>query len=99
MQELVETVFEYCAEIKNNRTILTAYKHAQGEMVELDSAICAEIQDVAIDEDGILGEAVDVITCMLDIIWQAGYTKKEILETAIRKCDKWKYKYENHCYG
>lgn len=49
-------------------------------------------------EDGILGEAVDVITCALDLIWlnSPNLTNEEIEEiiesTMKQKLEKWKHK-------
>lgn len=85
-----------CKEIVNSRTIRSAFDHAMGEMFELDEALIISENGGDSDEDGVVGEATDVILCMLDIISQySPELNMEQLEEIYfkRKMQKWKDKY------
>lgn len=85
-----------CKTIKNNRTVFSAFKHAESEMVELSEEL--NNYNLGNDQgiDGIVGEATDVILCMLDIISQYNpdLTMKELEEKYFeQKFNKWKQNY------
>lgn len=87
----VDIVRHFSNKIKNGRTYLDATRHAEGELVELYE----EIQKVATGQpegsDGIVGEAIDIIACLLDVIFlkQPDITNDEITAIMLRKCQKW----------
>lgn len=92
---MLRTVLDYCARIKNGRTIPDVYN----AMVEEVNEICDEVDKVLSleepGEDGIIGESVDVILCAIDLIHQANpdISIPEIMKIVIRKCEKWERKY------
>jgi NTP pyrophosphatase (non-canonical NTP hydrolase) len=79
--------------IKNNRTpkdVLMCLTEEVGELAT-EIAIADGFKDREPSEDGIVGEAVDVILAALDIIaiTQPDITEKELDEMARTKCNKW----------
>ncbi len=84
---LVKIVFDYSNRIHNNRTIETIFDHAYSEVKELE----AEIALGDTGEDGIVGEAIDVIQCMLDIIHKhnPACTEEYLENLMLQKCEKW----------
>jgi hypothetical protein len=59
---------EYSRLIKNGRTLRDILNHAKSEMKELGEELDRFEAGVPEGEDGIVGEAIDVITCMFDLI-------------------------------
>jgi hypothetical protein len=90
---IINKVFEFCERIKNNRTLDDIYKHSLGEMDELQTEIEAVKNKSTSGPDGIKGEAIDVILCMLDILYQEGATEEEIEAYMIKKSIKWERVY------
>lgn len=94
---LVTEILATSAQVDNNRTISDILTHAMTELGEL-------AQEVQIAEgksykqegvDGIVGEALDVINCMVDMIYiHYGVLANEEYLTAQnkRKLAKWKEK-------
>lgn len=92
-----EIVKKYSLEIKNNRNIRSILNHLKGEVKELD----VEVEYVNDEnEDGIVGESIDIIACALDMIFihKPDITISEIDEIMIRKCEKWKKNYSETVY-
>lgn len=85
----------YCEEVKNDRTIQSAFNHAGSEMAELQSEILYARDGLAPGDDGIVGEAIDVIACMIDIIYQndPNVCMDDLNSLMAKKCRKWKDKY------
>jgi hypothetical protein len=90
-KDLVALVREYAHNIKNGRTIENVHTYLCDEVTELG----IEVYTDEPGEDGIAGEAIDVILCALDLIFLAApeMTDIEILEYANKKCQKWSWKY------
>lgn len=94
---LVSEILETSRQIDNGRTIQDVLTHAMTELGEL-------AQEVQIAEgksykqqgaDGVVGEALDVINCMIDIIYvHYGVLADEHYMAALnsRKLAKWKEK-------
>lgn len=88
---LIHLVRLFSQEIQNDRTLRSVFEHGQGEMVELDEEITKVEQGQAEGVDGVVGEAIDVILCKLDLIFQKvpDISDEVILEIAAKKCLKW----------
>lgn len=84
-----------CAEVKNNRNLNSIFTHATSEMFELFEEICKKESNLPSGEDGVIGESVDVILCMFDMIHQTNpdITMDEIEKIMLKKFNKWKEKY------
>lgn len=95
MTTVVNEILKTSSEIKNDRTLQDVLTHLMTEVGEL-------AQEVQIAEgksykehgaDGVVGEAVDVIICALDIIKLYRPTIKEdydLSRSVLPKLDKWK---------
>lgn len=93
MKTLVTEIFEYSARINNARTPSDIAKYSVTELGELmEEIIISEGQSYKEPgKDGVVGEAIDVIACMVDLIHVArpGITEEEILKIARPKLEKW----------
>lgn len=95
--DLFQTVFEYCRDIKNDRTLDSILDHAKGEIVEIEDEI-AILKDGGVPgDDGIIGEAVDVMICLIDMIYRTNpdITSDQLMAIVNAKCSKWALKYGN----
>lgn len=92
---VVEIVRYYSEKIDNSRTVVSTLDHAFGEMRELDDEVGKYIRGEPLGEDGIVGECMDVINCILDLLYQAHpeITEEDMIAIQKRKCDKWVKKY------
>lgn len=88
---MIELIFKYCGDITNSRDIYSVFRHLDSEHQELYRAIFENVDD----EDGVVGEAIDVILCAVDIIFQHNpdLTEQDLLPIVQRKLDKWKTLY------
>lgn len=93
---LITEIFTASDEIKNNRTVQDVLNHTVTELGEL-------AMEVIIDQgksykhpgkDGIIGEAIDIIACAVDIIrvHAPELTEEDIISIALPKLAKWKDK-------
>lgn len=84
-----------CEEVKNKRDIHSIFVHANGEMSELFEEIRKKEMGEPFGEDGIIGESVDIILCMFDLIHQVdkNITMEEVEKIMLKKFNKWKEKY------
>jgi hypothetical protein len=91
---LVSQVFDASDEIKNNRSLSDVFLHLSTEFGEL-------AQEVQIAEgksykepgsDGVVGEGIDMIACILDLIrlHHPNVTDETLNEVLKVKLDKWK---------
>ena len=97
MRTLVNTILNASDRINNGRTVQDVLNHAITEMGEL--ALEIQIDQgksyKTAGEDGIVGEALDVIACMVDIIqlkmgpWAH---EEKMVEWIQPKLDKWEQK-------
>jgi hypothetical protein len=58
-------------------------------MYELLEELQLEEDNETPGSDGIEGEAIDVINCMIDILVRRGWTEERVAEYAEKKCKKW----------
>lgn len=77
--------------LSDGRTLRAIYEHGLGEMDELEVEIARRERGLAAGDDGVVGEAIDVILCKLDIIFLAdpNITDEEINDIARLKAAKW----------
>lgn len=87
----IENILEVCRTIKHNRNIGTAFKHLDEEINELSDEISSVVNNQKPNDDGVIGEAVDCILCLVDIIYQenSSVTTEEIDQVIQRKLAKW----------
>jgi hypothetical protein len=90
-KELIALVRQYSNQVKNRRTITGVFGYLTDEVKELHD----EVYTYTPGEDGIAGEAIDIILCCLDLIFlsRPDMTDQQILDYAEKKCEKWAVKY------
>ena len=88
----IESILQVCRTIKHDRDISSAFVHLKGEVNELDDEISAVLYDQSPNEDGVIGEAVDCILCLVDIIYHEdnSVSSEEIDNIVNKKLAKWK---------
>lgn len=81
-----------CREVENKRDIFSIYEHSLSEVDELEDEIDIWDRGDTPGPDGIVGEAVDVILCMLDLIAQfdPDITTDQVEAVMDKKYAKWK---------
>lgn len=91
----IETILEVCRTINHRRDIESPFDHLEGEIEELREEISYKLNDMNPGKDGIIGEAVDCILCLVDIIYQADKTVSlvEINDVIKKKLAKWQKVY------
>ncbi len=94
---MLELVLSYCRRIKNGRTFNSVWFWTGQENAELTIEVGKLQSGGEPGEDGVLGEAVDTILCLVDLIYQhnPNITEEEILAVVQKKLDKWERKYGN----
>ena len=96
---LIKRVLESSDKIQNGRDVYHPFIWAKGEMDELCEELVKKTSDREPGPDGIMGEAIDVIQCMIDVIrlTYPEFTHEELIEQMTSrmatKCDKWESKY------
>ncbi len=88
-KDIIDTIYGFCEAVKDDRTPESAFEWGVGEMEELREELKAEQAGLPAGDDGVLGEGVDVILCIVDVLYQKGYTKAQIEAAVQRKCEKW----------
>lgn len=91
---LVNTVFGYSDGIQNSRTEASVTNKIIEELFELkDEVFNSDVYGHG--EDGVVGEAIDIIICALDLIKlnNPNITEEQLIEIATKKCDKWERLY------
>ena len=90
---MIQTAFDASDKIKDKRTQLNILSHLMQEVGELatEISIDANFLKRPAGPDGILGEAIDVIACALDIIKKAHPNIEPLYlkEIMAIKCGKW----------
>jgi hypothetical protein len=93
MQTLIERIFHTSRRIKNGRSQYAVLAKAGEEFGELSQEVMIANGDhyKAPGNDGIIGEAIDLIICCTDIIQSANpnITEEELTIIADRKLNKW----------
>jgi hypothetical protein len=97
----IDIVRHFAIKIQNGRTIADAARHAGLELVELNEEIALKEQGLTAGPDGVVGEAIDLIACALDIIFVEApeTTNEQINEILLRKCEKWARRYKDNVDG
>jgi len=100
-QDPLDIVRHFSRKIQNGRTILDAARHTERELVELYEEIEKKVMGLPPGPDGIVGEALDIIACALDVIFVEApeTTNEEINATLLRKCEKWARRYKDSVDG
>lgn len=100
MNTLVETVFTVSDLVNNGRSLQDITLAAMAELGELSEEvqIYSGNSYKAADADGVVGEAVDVLLCVLDVIrrYDPTITEEDLAEIAKRKGAKWIAKEVEH---
>lgn len=88
---LLQIMRHYGAQIDDGRSLADTLRYAAGELRELADEIERRERGEALGPDGILGEAVDVMVCLADIVVQAvpDVSDTELTRTFDAKCRKW----------
>lgn len=91
---MITTAFSFAAKIKNDRDLRSVHNHMLREVKELDEEIAQVMKGEDEGEDGVVGEAIDVMLCALDLIYQhqPHISEAEINRIARKKCEKWQSK-------
>lgn len=100
-QDPLDIVRHFAQLIQNGRTIKDAARHTGLELEELNEEIEKKEQGLVAGPDGIVGEAIDIIACALDIIFVEApeTTNEEICAILLRKCEKWARRYKDSVDG
>lgn len=87
---LLAMVREFSVEIQNGRTLEDIVRHTRSEVDELEEEVSLIGSEEAGD-DGVVGEAIDVMLCAIDAIFVAdpNITEEAIIAYARKKCEKW----------
>lgn len=94
MATLFGTVREVSGGVSTDRTpelVLTKSIEELGELSR-EIMIARGYDDRVIGDDGVIGEAIDVVITMFDIIYltNPNISEEELVEIAKRKTNKWK---------
>lgn len=96
MGDIIQAKLSASEEVVNNRTVYSSLAKAQAELGELAEEIRIKQGDSYKEagEDGILGEAVDTISPIIDILYldNPDITAEEIETAFMKKLQKWKEK-------
>lgn len=97
----LDIVRHHAALIQNGRTVRDAARHARLELDELDEEIQLKRDGLTAGPDGVLGEAIDVMLCALDIVFVEAplTTNEEICRLMLVKCEKWARRYKDSIDG
>lgn len=95
--KIIGAILNVCARINNGRTLTTIMNHAEGEMVELKEELSKFLSDQPEGKDGVVGEAIDVMLCMVDLIYTRNPTisKEHVYSLVCDKLEKWEKLYSN----
>ena len=94
---VITEILKYSNEIQNDRNELSILSHLLSEVSELDVEVALHFDGMHPGDDGIMGEAVDVILCAVDLIHRTNpdVTEADIMTVVARKLEKWKALYGN----
>lgn len=93
--DIFELTKIYGDRVKDDRTFFEPYAHGRLEYEELRQEILNHYTDTPSGKDGIIGEAIDVIACMVDVIqrYDPNFTNEEFKKYYESKLIKWENKY------
>jgi hypothetical protein len=79
VRNLVTLIYTFAGEIRNGRTPEDVLRHADSEMDELREEVEKFQHDLDEGADGIVGEAVDIIACIVDLLHEIGTPLEEAI--------------------
>lgn len=95
----IEQVFKISDSVKNDRTVLGVLGHTMSELGELAEEVTIDQGQSYKDpgDDGVIGEAIDTIICILDLIriTYPNITEQDLQQIAEIKLQKWVDKTNN----
>lgn len=96
----IQYVLDTAKRVQNNRTMPDIFRAMNGEMSELADEVQLVLDGGEPGPDGILGEAVDVMSCLLDLIYKSNpnITQADIEAVMKLKAAKWERLYSNTVY-
>jgi NTP pyrophosphatase (non-canonical NTP hydrolase) len=93
MSDVIEHIFKISEQVKNDRNITNVMLSTMSEIGELSTEveIHSGISYKTPSDDGVFGEAIDCIICLVDLIktHNPDVTIQEIEEYVKKKCNKW----------
>lgn len=91
----------FSKEIQNGRSLADIMRHTKSEMAELDDELALVEAGAEEGKDGIVGEAIDVIACMMDLIFvhAPNTTDAQLTLLLLQKCEKWARRYKDSVDG
>lgn len=97
--DIVSQIFRISDEIKDSRKVSDALLYAMTEIGECseEHLISTGYSSKKAGADGVVGEAIDAIICLIDVIrlHDKNITKEQLEEITNRKLAKWKAKSKN----
>lgn len=90
-EHAVDKVIAVCQKISNGRTISSVMKALEEEVVELRVEVDKALAGEDAGTDGIVGEAIDCLLCVVDILYQKNpsISREHISFLVGQKLDKW----------
>lgn len=90
---MINNIFRTSAAIQDNRTLLDVLSYTMSEVGELATEVCIETKFSSKQRgsDGIVGEAVDCIICLVDLIklYDPLITEEQLMKVVCSKLTKW----------
>lgn len=97
---MINTIFKVSDEVKNNRSVQSILNSAVSEVGELATEVDIKfgVSYKSQGPDGIIGEAIDVILGIVDLIhvYDPTLTEADLIDIATIKLAKWKSKVEEN---
>jgi len=90
--DLLTVVRYYGDQIQDDRGEAEIFLHGVDEMHELNDEVLKSVCNKPPGEDGVVGEAIDVMLCMADLInkhTKNSFTEEQFNDYVHKKCRKW----------
>ena len=97
----IEKIITTCKAMTNNRDLSSIMAHLQSETKELQDEVTKSINGEGAGPDGVIGEAIDVILCAVDLIYMKNPSvSKEYVSFLVgQKLEKWESQYKDKDYS
>ena len=91
----IEKIIAVCQKIENGRTITAVMKALEEEVSELRVEVDKALAGEPAGEDGIIGESIDCLLCIIDLLYQKNpsVSREHISYLVSQKLDKWETLY------
>lgn len=92
---MFKTVENVSKKINNGRTPDKVFYQLVEEVGELSKEVRTKYDPTSYKKegvDGILGESCDILISLLDFLMLQGFKEEQIIETIVKKCNKWENK-------